>query len=106
MLEIVPNIGPTIAAVPAALVPMMTGQNPITSIFVIALYILIQQVENNLIVPKVMQSAVGIHPLVTIILIIMGLKISGISGAVLAVPVFLVIKVIYNEVIQPYYNKN
>lgn len=103
LLEIVPNIGPTISAVPATLAPLLTGQNPILSVFVIALYILVQQLENNIIVPKVMQSAVGVHPLVTIVLIIIGLKLAGISGAILAVPLFLVIKVFYTQLIKPYY---
>lgn len=97
LLELIPNIGPTISAIPSIIIALVATHNPIMALFVVALYILVQQLENNLIVPKVMQSAVGIHPLVTIVLIIAGLKIMGIVGAVLAVPTFLVCKVIRQE---------
>src|SRR5690606_25972552 len=93
LLEIIPNIGPTISAIPAILVPLLVMHDPVTALFVAALYIIIQQVENNVLVPKIMQSAVGIHPLITILLIIIGLKLSGVAGAILAVPLFLVGKV-------------
>ncbi|MFC1748272.1 AI-2E family transporter [Pseudomonadota bacterium] len=97
LLEVIPNIGPTISAVPAIITSLITTQNPVMAIFVTALYILVQQLENNIIVPKVMKSAVGVHPLVTIILIIIGFRLLGIPGAILAVPIFLVIQVIYQE---------
>lgn len=101
MLEIIPNIGPTVASIPAIIVPIIIDQDPLTAVFVIALYVLIQQFENNLLVPRIMQSAVGIHPLVTILLIIIGLELSGVIGAILAVPMYLVSKVFYVEVIHP-----
>ncbi len=96
-LELIPNIGPTLSAIPSIVLALVATHNPLMAIFVIALYILVQQLEINFIVPKVMQSAVGIHPLATIILIIAGLKLMGIVGAVLAVPLFLVCKVIHQE---------
>jgi len=101
LLEIIPNIGPTISAVPAVIVPIVLDKNPIMAVFVIALYVLIQQLENNLLVPRIMQSAVGIHPLVTIISIIIGLQLAGVVGAILAVPLYLVAKVFFIELIWP-----
>lgn len=103
-LEIIPNIGPTVAAIPAIIVALTLSHNPLMSIFVIALYILVQQLENNLIVPRIMKSAVGVHPLATILLIIVGLKLAGIAGAVLAVPVFLITRVSYTLLIKPKLN--
>lgn len=97
VLELVPNIGPIISAIPTIIIAAMSTQNPVMALFVAVLYLLVQQLENNFIVPKVMQSAVGIHPLVTILLIVIGLKLMGIPGAILAVPVYLVIKVFYKE---------
>lgn len=105
LLEIIPNIGPTVSAIPAIIVPLITDQDPIMAVFVIALYILVQQLENNLIVPKIMQSATGIHPLITIILIIVGFKLTGVSGAILAIPFFLVSKVVITEIIRYQDNK-
>ena len=54
ILEIVPNIGPTISAVPAVLVALTI--HPLTALATVALYFLVQLVENNLLVPKIMQK--------------------------------------------------
>lgn len=105
-LELIPNIGPTISALPAIVVPVIAGQNPIMALFVAALYVLVQQLENNIIVPKVMQSVAGVHPLVTIIVIVIGLKLTGVTGAILAVPFYLIAKVTFFEVIQPYLKRS
>jgi predicted PurR-regulated permease PerM len=98
-LELVPNIGPTIAAVPAILVGFASG-NAYMGTFVLVLYVLIQQLENNFIVPKVMQSTVGLNPLATIVLFLVAYRLGGVGGAVLAIPVFLVIKVSVREYYQ------
>ena len=64
---------------------------------VAALYFLIQQLENTLIVPKVMERTAGVNPLVTILSLAIGFKLGGIVGAILAVPVVLLIQVIASE---------
>ncbi|TSC87796.1 MAG: Uncharacterized protein G01um101416_321 [Microgenomates group bacterium Gr01-1014_16] len=92
LLEIVPNIGPTISAVPAILVALTI--NPITALATLALYILIQQLENNLLVPKVMEKATGVNPLVSILALMVGFKLAGPAGAVLAIPLILVAEII------------
>ena len=99
LLEAVPNIGPTIAAIPAILMGLTVS--PIVGLGALAMSILIQQLENNLIVPKIMQSATGTKPLVTILVLLIGYTLGGIAGAVLAMPVFLTIQTIVVE-----YNKN
>lgn len=96
VLEIVPNIGPVVAAVPAVLAGLTVS--PVMGLAVAALYFLIQQLENSLIVPKVMEKSVGVRPLVTIISLAIGFKLAGIVGAVLAVPVVLVLQVASSEV--------
>ncbi len=98
-MELVPNIGPTIAAIPAILVGFASG-NAYLGTFVLVLYVLVQQLENNFIVPKVMQSTVGLNPLATIILFLVSYRLGGIGGAVLAIPVFLVLKVSVSEYYQ------
>lgn len=92
ILEIVPSIGPTLSAVPAILVAL--GSSPVLALAVAALYFVIQQVENNFLVPKVMSKAVGLSPLVVIVALLVGLKLAGIAGAVLAIPAVLLIEVI------------
>jgi len=96
ILEIVPNIGPTISAVPAFLAGLAIS--PMMGLAVLALYFLIQQVENTVIVPKVMERETGVNPLVTIISLIIGFKLAGIVGAVLAIPVVLLIQISASEI--------
>ncbi len=93
--EIVPVIGPIVGAIPAILAGFTVS--PIIGIATVALYFVIQQLENNLIVPTVMRRAIGINPLVTILALIIGTKLYGIMGAVLAVPVAVTIKIFANE---------
>lgn len=96
LLEILPNIGPTISAVPAIIVAYLS-MSPIMALAVLALYILVQQLENTFIVPLIMNKTVGLNPIVTITLLLTGLRLGGIVGAVLAIPLFLVIKVVVTQ---------
>lgn len=99
LLEIVPVVGPIISAVPAVLVGLTVS--PLLALSVVALYFIIQQVENTLVVPLVMQKSVGINPLVTIVSLLIGGKLAGIMGMVLAVPVVLVIQEVIREFLNP-----
>jgi predicted PurR-regulated permease PerM len=95
LLEIVPNLGPTLASLPAIMLaygylgPVMSG---VTVLF----YILVQQIENNVIVPKIMKDSVDVNPLVAIITILIGLKMAGVVGALLSVPTYIVIRTLYS----------
>jgi len=90
VLEIVPTMGPILSAVPAILVAF--AHSPILALTVTALYIIVQQVENNIIVPIVMRKSVGLPPVMTILALLIGGRLAGIGGAVLAVPVLLTIE--------------
>lgn len=85
ILEIVPNIGPVISAIPAILVALTIS--PILAAACAVLYLIIQQIENHLVVPYVMKRVVGLPPLVTIVALLIGAKLAGVAGAILAVPV-------------------
>lgn len=100
LLEVVPTIGPTLSAIPAVLVAL--SGSPVLALATLALYLLIQQLENNLIVPKVMSKAVGLSPLVVILAIIAGFKIAGVAGAVLSIPVVLLGEIIINDLSKKY----
>ncbi len=91
VLEVIPAIGPIIAGAIAALVALTIS--PLKAIFVIALYIIVQQLENNLLVPKIMQKAVGLSPVVIILALLIGAKLFGIIGAIIAVPASALISV-------------
>lgn len=84
MLEVVPTIGPIIAAIPAIIVALTIS--PTIAISVVIFYIVIQMLENNILVPKIMEKAVGLNPIVIIVGVLMGGKFLGILGALLAVP--------------------
>jgi len=95
LLEAVPNIGPTIAAIPAIIIGFTIS--PIVGIGALAMSILIQQLENNLIVPKIMESATGTAPLVTILVLLVGYTLGGIAGAVLGMPLYLTVLTITRQ---------
>lgn len=85
VLEWFPIIGPIVAAVPAILVGISIS--PAAAIAVAVLYLAIQQLENNLLVPKILGDAVELHPAVLIIALVVGGSLFGIGGAILAAPV-------------------
>lgn len=99
LLEIVPYIGPFLAAVPAVFFALV--QSPPLVIGVIILYIVIQKTEGYVIVPKVMQKTVGTSPLVVLLALLIGYKLAGILGILLAVPMASAITVIIHEFFQP-----
>ncbi|MDP2671951.1 MAG: AI-2E family transporter [Candidatus Daviesbacteria bacterium] len=97
-LEVIPVIGPIIAALPAIIVALTIS--PVSSLGVAAMYFIIQQFENHLIVPQVMNRAVGLNPLVVILAIAIGSRLLGIAGALLAVPIAVVLQIVVTEVIE------
>lgn len=99
LLEALPNLGPTVAAVPAVIVALVTV-SPALAMLVGLLYWAIQALENNFIVPYVMRRAVGINPLTSIVLILMGFRFGGVAGALLIVPYYIVIRVVIKH-LQP-----
>jgi len=93
--ELIPNIGPVLSAVPPAIVALTI--DPMLALWVIVLFVLIQQLENNLVVPVVMGQSLNLHPLsVTFTVLVMG-ALFGLLGAILAVPVCAIIKVFWEE---------
>lgn len=94
LLEILPNLGPTIAAVPAIIVAFLLVSPSMAGIVLIA-YVVIQQLENNLIVPRIMKAAVNVEPLLSILLILAGASLAGVMGALLAIPTFLVSRTLF-----------
>ncbi|OGG08014.1 hypothetical protein A3D05_00655 [Candidatus Gottesmanbacteria bacterium RIFCSPHIGHO2_02_FULL_40_24] len=95
ILEIIPNIGPILASLPAIIVSFTVSS--LHPVFMIILYFAIQQLENQIVVPIVMSRVVGVPPLVTILAILVGLKIGGIGGAVLAVPIVVTVETVFTQ---------
>lgn len=98
LMEVVPVIGPIISAIPAVLVAYLSS--PISAAVVGVSYLVIQQLEGHIIVPQVMKKAVGLNPLVVILAVAIGGKLLGIAGALLAVPITVVIQIIVDDVLH------
>ncbi|MCL5090768.1 MAG: AI-2E family transporter, partial [Patescibacteria group bacterium] len=96
LLEIVPNIGPTIAAFPAILVGLTSSTWQALAVAVWAF--VVQQIENSILVPRIMKKVAGVNPLVTIISLAIGFKLAGVGGAILAVPTYIVLETVALEI--------
>lgn len=95
ILEIVPNVGPILSAIPAILIGL--GVSPVMGLAVAALYFLVQQIENQIIVPQVMRREAGVNPLITILALIAGFRIGGAGGAVLSIPFVILVEILVAE---------
>lgn len=97
LLEIVPYIGPTLSAVPAVFFAIL--QSPALALGVVVLYIVIQKTEGYVLVPKIMEKTVGTSPLAVLLALLVGFKLAGILGLLIAVPLVGAITVVVNEFI-------
>jgi predicted PurR-regulated permease PerM len=95
-LEIVPMIGPILSSAPAVLVAL--ASDPVKALIVAGYALLVQQIENNVLVPRIMGHTIGISPLVVLVGILIGAALYGIAGAFLAVPVAGALQVIVAHV--------
>jgi predicted PurR-regulated permease PerM len=96
LLEAIPNIGPTIAAIPAFLVGF--SQYPLLGLFTVLMSIGIQQLENHIVVPMVMKRVVGLHPILTLIVLVVGGRYAGVMGMLFAIPLALVVETIITKI--------
>jgi len=100
VLEIVPNIGPLVAAVPAVIAGYLIS--PWIGLGALIWSMVVQVLENNLIVPQVMARNTGLNPLVTLPGLIVGFFIAGVMGALLVLPVLIIVRTIYQEFFSEY----
>ena len=94
--EFIPYLGPVLAALPAILVAFI--DSPLKALFVFIIFVIIQQVENHILVPKIMQKAVGLNPLISILALLIGARLGGVMGVILAIPITTAIIVIISEI--------
>lgn len=95
LLEVVPNLGPITSSIPAILIGF--SYSPVLGFYCAILYLIVQQLENNLIVPVIMKKATGLHPIVTLVVMVVGGKLAGIMGVLLAIPLTIFIETILIE---------
>jgi predicted PurR-regulated permease PerM len=99
LCEIIPMVGPFPAFLPALLVALTI--DPTHALLLIPVAIIIQQLEGNVLVPRIMSHAVGVSPLTVILGILIGSLLGGPAGAFLAVPVAAALQVILNDTLRP-----
>ena len=89
--NIIPYFGPVFGAIPAVIVALFTGGLSKAVITLIA-FVIIQQIDGNLIYPKVLGSSTGLHPVFVLLAVTFGGYFWGLLGMVLAVPIVAFIK--------------
>ncbi len=95
VFEAVPMIGPLLSAIPASVIALSIA--PSKLIWVIVATIIIQQLENSLLVPRVMRRAVGINPFVSLLSIFAFSSLFGIAGALMAIPMAAIIQLLLDR---------
>jgi predicted PurR-regulated permease PerM len=95
VFNIIPYFGPIFGVVPAILIGLL--QSPKTALYTALWLIALQQIEGTILSPKIIGESISMHPLTVIILLLIGENVGGILGMILAVPLGVVIKVIYED---------
>ena len=96
--NIIPYFGPVIAAIPAVGVALM--DSPVKAVWTALMFIIVQQIDNNFISPKIIEGRVGLHPVTTIMVILAGGQFFGILGMLLAVPVAAILKIVLRRMVN------
>lgn len=102
LLEFIPNIGPTLAAMPAVLIALVTPSSTISgldggilfALIVIAMYMGLQTLEGLILVPRVMGYSLHLHPFVILVALTFGAQFAGILGVILAAPITATLRLI------------
>jgi predicted PurR-regulated permease PerM len=97
-LEFIPYLGTAFATFLAVVITAFIS--PVKALFVLILYLLIQLIQNNILIPKIMQKAVGLNPVISISALLIGGQLGGVFGAVLAIPVATALSVIAEDIFE------
>lgn len=97
VFELVPIIGLTLSVIPAFLLAMLDGGLGL-GLIVVAVYVVIQQIESHLVYPLVVKKVIGVPPLLVIIALVAGAQLAGLVGALLAVPLSVAIMEFIDDV--------
>jgi predicted PurR-regulated permease PerM len=101
LFETIPMVGPALATIPAVLISLILPDPFPRTVFIIIYFVIIQMLESNVLGPRIVGHAVGLHPIVTILVLIIGVQLFGAFGALLATPIvaaaWVVIVSLYNS---------
>lgn len=93
VIEVIPYIGPWLSAIPPTIYALVV--DPVSALWVIALFIFIYQVEGHIVVPNVMANALRLHPLLVIFGLLAGGELYGIAGVLMALPTMAAARAIW-----------
>lgn len=96
--NIIPYFGPYISAVPALAIALT--DSPMKALWTIVSFVIIQQVDNSYISPRIIEGKLGLHPVATIFAVLAGGQFFGIAGMLLAVPVIAILRIIINKSLE------
>ena len=97
LFEAIPVVGPTLGAIPAILMTLATA--PEMTIWVVGALVAIQVIENNLLVPRIMDESVGVNAVVSMLAITAFGALFGIAGAILAIPLAAILQILLNRLL-------
>ena len=103
--NMIPYVGPLVGTLLSAVMGLLSGR-PIKVIYAVIAMLVVQQVDNNLLAPKIVGNSVGLHAVFTMMAIIIGGNVGGLIGMLLAVPVAASIRVLFNKWYEKYTNSN
>lgn len=98
LFEIIPSIGPILAAIPAILVALTIS--PFHALATLGWCFLVQQIENSFLVPRIMKKVAGVNPLVSLLSLAVGFKLAGVGGAILAIPIYIILEIVGTRIIS------
>ena len=94
--NMIPYVGPIIGTILAAIMGLLSG-NPLKILYAIISMLVVQQIDNNLLAPKIVGDSVGLHPVFTMMAILIGGNIGGLFGMLLSVPIAASFRVLFNN---------
>jgi predicted PurR-regulated permease PerM len=95
LTEIIPVVGPVLGAIPGLILAAFHPEGWVMVLKVLVVYVLVQQLENNLLVPKVQGDSVKLHPSIIMVALVVGSQVGGLFGLIIAVPVAAILRDIY-----------
>lgn len=96
--NIIPYFGPIIGSIPAISVACL--QSPIKALWAALVFVIVQQIDNAFISPKIIGAGLGLHPITVILSLIIGREFFGLLGMLLAIPAFAIIKLIARRIVK------
>jgi len=88
--EVIPYIGPVLGAIPPVIAAFF--HSPVAALWVIIIYLVIQQLEGHILAPNIVGSSVGVHPLIVIFALLVGAEIGGILGMIASLPLLALLR--------------